>query len=114
MKIATRFATPLLALAIAAAPGLALHAQAYGPPPQAPGGWDAPPPEYHDAGRRGFHDGVDAVRNDFDAHRRLDPHRNPLFHHPPVPGPFHDEYRNGFERGYNVGLQHGNYGSYSR
>jgi hypothetical protein len=56
--------------------------------------------------RRAFHDGIQAARNDIDAHRRPDYRRSPLFHHPPVPGPRHDEYRNAFERGYDVALHH--------
>jgi hypothetical protein len=64
--------------------------------------------------RRAFRDGIAAARNDMDAHRRLDYHRSPLYKHPPVTGPHHDEYRNAFERGYDVALRHANVPGYDR
>ncbi|HEX4155221.1 MAG TPA: hypothetical protein VHY48_06375 [Acidobacteriaceae bacterium] len=122
MTNSTRFTVPMLAVALCAVPAFGLHAGQQGPPPPPPpgqnyesGAWDAPPPEYHDPmTQRAFHDGVSAARNDMDAHRRLDYHRSPLFKHPPVPGPSHDEYRNAFERGYDVALRHAGVPGYAR
>src|ERR1700739_3746955 len=72
MKL-NRLAVPVLALALGTT-GLVM-AQPYGvpqeppPPGYGPGGWDAPPPEFRDIQRQGFHDGVEGARKDFDNHR---------------------------------------------
>ncbi len=63
-------------------------------------GWDAPPNEFSEIGRRGFHDGLEAARFDFGQHRPMAFQRNQQYRHPPTPGRFRDDYRNGFQRGY--------------
>ena len=112
MKIARYLTSASLAAALlsSVAP---LHAQ-YGPPQGPPpgnyagqGGWDAPPPEFNnDAMRRGFHDGIEGAHKDFDNHRRPDVNNRDEYRHPNVPGQLRHDYRAGFRRGYNVGVQH--------
>ena len=63
---------------------------------------DMPPGYSSDVARRGFHDGMETARNDWQANRTMDPYHNPAFRHPPVPGQFRQEYRNAFLRGYDV------------
>ena len=70
------------------------------------GGWDAPPQEFRDVQRRGFHDGIEAGRRDFESHRPPNVERNAEFRRPPVPPPARDEYREGFRRGYDSFFSH--------
>jgi hypothetical protein len=95
----------------AALSGTAASAQQYGPPPppryQQQGGWDAPPPEFAAAQQRGFHDGIEGAKKDFENHRppnvtNRDEYRNPSF----VAPPDRRSYREGFRRGYDVGVRH--------
>lgn len=79
------------------------------PPPQgySQGGWDQAPPEFREAQQRGFRDGVQGARKDFDNHRppnvnNRDEYRNPKFIAPPD----RRDYRMGFRRGYEVAVQH--------
>ena len=91
----------------------AASAQYYGPPPQRPDSygpvqpWETAPPEFRAAMQRGFHDGVEGARKDFQNHRppnvnNRDEFRNPHFIAPPD----RHDYRMGFRRGYEVGVQH--------
>lgn len=70
------------------------------------GGWDAPPPEFRDIQRQGFHDGLEAAHNDFDNHYPPNIEQRREFRHPPVPFQFRDDYRDGFRRGYNMAFSH--------
>lgn len=105
----TRWTAPVLLLAMAASTAVA-SAQFYGPPPRpgyAQGGWDAPPQEFREAMRRGFHDGVEGARKDYKNHRppnvdNRDEYRNPHFIAPPD----RHDYREGFRRGYAVAVSH--------
>ena len=105
----TRWIAPILSLAMAASAAVAV-AQYYGPPPPqayAQGGWDAPPAEFQAAMRRGFHDGVEGARKDYQNHRppnvnNRDEYRNPHFIAPPD----RHDYRDGFRRGYAVAVSH--------
>ncbi len=79
----------------------------YGGPPQGPGGWDAPPSEYNDdIHRQGFRDGISAARSDFEQHRQPNSQYRPEYRHPPVPRPARNDYRSGFQRGYDVATHH--------
>ena len=98
-----------LALFIASTTGV-MVAQYYGPPParyaQEPG-WDQVPPEFRAAQQRGFRDGVEGARKDFQNHRppnvqNRDEYRNPHF----IPPPDRADYRMGFRRGYEVAVRH--------
>ena len=91
----------------------ALTAQRYygpqGPPPPpayGPRAWDAPPEEFRDIQRQGFHDGVEGARHDVDNHRRPDVNNRDEFRHPHVPPSLRRDYREGFRRGYDVAMQH--------
>jgi hypothetical protein len=105
----TRTATAFLSLALFASTGAALAQYGppqYGPPPQQ-GGWDAPPPQFAIAQQRGYRDGVEGARKDFDNHRppnvnNRDEFRNPHFIAPPD----RQSYRQGFREGYRVAVQH--------
>ncbi|WP_263379864.1 hypothetical protein [Granulicella paludicola] len=110
-RTTTRTATALLSFALLAASGVASAQYYQGPPPQGPGydrgGWDAPPPQFAAAQQRGFHDGVEGARRDFDNHRRpdvnnRDEYRNPHFIAPPD----RQSYREGFRQGYRVAVEH--------
>jgi hypothetical protein len=70
--------------------------------------WDAPPDEFRDVQRQGFHDGIEAARHDFDAHRRADAADHEAFRHPHVPRDQRDDYREGFRRGYERAMAHMN------
>ena len=112
---AKKFLIPALTLALTAGTALA-NAQYYGPqgpPPPPPGydhdrgGWDQAPQEFRDAMRRGFQDGVNGARKDFDNHRppnvnNRDEFRRPNFIAPPD----RHDYREGFRRGYAIAVQH--------
>src|SRR5260370_32511088 len=58
----------------------------------------------NDVERRGYRDGVEEARRDVQFNRNQDPDDQPQFRNPPVPPPIADEYREGFMRGYEVGL----------
>lgn len=100
-----RFAIPALSLAMLASSASVL-AQYYGPP-QGPPAWDAAPPAFRAAQQRGFHDGVEGARKDFENHRRpdvnnRDEYRNPKFIAPPD----RRDYRYGFRQGYETAVRH--------
>ena len=75
-------------------------------------GWDAPPPELDEVSRRGFHDGIEGARKDYENHRRPDVNNRDEFRHPPVARRDREAYRHGFERGYQVGVDHLMHGRY--
>ena len=119
-----RALTLVAAMSLAAAPSLATALLLMGsgmataqyaqqgpppPPPQAYGqeGWEQAPPEFRAAQQRGFRDGIQGARKDFDNHRppnvnNRDEFRNPKFIAPPD----RRDYRMGFRRGYEVAVQH--------
>lgn len=75
---------------------------AYGP--QQP--WEAPPSEYQEIQRRGFHDGIEGARKDYGNHRRPDVNNRDEYRHPRVARRDRRAYREAFRRGYSVGVQH--------
>jgi hypothetical protein len=106
----TRIIAPSLLLALLAGATIA-DAQYYqGPPPQQPmyaQNWMAPPPEFAAAQQRGFHDGIEGAKRDYENHRppnvnNRDEYRNPHFIAPPD----RRDYRFGFARGYQVAVRH--------
>lgn len=118
MTIVTRTVTqgmkwtaPVLALALMTGSAVMAHAQ-YGPPPPNGGyqgdrgGWDAPPQEFRDVQRQGFHDGIEGARRDFENHRRPNVNNRDEYRHPRFGGPDRHAYREAFRRGYSVGVQH--------
>lgn len=68
--------------------------------------WESPPGDYHEVGRRGFHDGIEGARRDFENHRKPDVKNREEYRHPPVAESERDEYRAAFRRGYDVGVEH--------
>ncbi len=110
MKIARVLTNAGLALSLVC-PWAAVHAQ-YGPPPGPPppgygqGGWDAPPQEMNDVERRGFHDGLEGARKDYENHRPPNVNNRDEYRHPNVPPPLRHDYRMGFRRGYAAGVRH--------
>lgn len=109
----TWFAVSALALALGATSG-GIAARAYATPAPAPaqpqydgqGRWDEPPSEYRDAGRTGFHDGIEAARKDFEGHRHKDADDHEAYRHPPVDRNLRDDYRHAFREGYSRAMQH--------
>lgn len=94
----------MAALAVPAGAAGVPAAPAYGYAMQGP--WDAPPPELDEVTRRGFHDGIEGARKDYENHRRPDVNNRDEFRHPPVHERDREAYRHGFERGYRVGVEH--------
>jgi len=70
------------------------------------GDWDAPPREWNDIQRRGYHDGIEGARRDFENHRRPDVDNRDEYRHPDVPADMRGAYREGFRRGYDVAMSH--------
>ncbi len=70
------------------------------------GGWDAPPAEFREVQRKGFHDGIEGARKDFDNHRPPNVNNREEYRHPHVDSSMRDDYREGFRRGYDVAVQH--------
>jgi hypothetical protein len=68
--------------------------------------WDAPPDEFRDVQRQGFHDGIEAAHRDFDQHRRADADDHEAFRHPPVTHDQRNDYRDGFRHGYERAMAH--------
>jgi hypothetical protein len=86
-------------------------AKAQGPPPPPPGYYNQPwtrvPDDYrNDIARRGFHDGIEGARRDFENHRQLNVNNRDEYRHPDVPHDARREYRDAFRKGYDVGVQH--------
>ena len=110
-----RLATSALALAIisTAATSFAQYGppppQGYGSPPRegyGQGGWDAPPQELREVSRQGFRDGIVGAQRDLENHRRPNVNNRDEFRHPHVPGNVRNDYRMGFQRGYDAGIAH--------
>jgi hypothetical protein len=69
--------------------------------------WDTPPAEYRDeVQRRGYHEGVEAARRDFNEHRRSDADDHDAYRHPPVEGSARNDFREGFREGYRRAMEH--------
>ena len=68
--------------------------------------WQRPPDAWNDIQRRGFHDGIEGAHKDFDNHRRPEVDNRDEYRHPNVPPPMWGAYREGFRRGYDVGMSH--------
>jgi hypothetical protein len=69
-------------------------------------GWDDVPPGFRDVQRKGFHDGIEGAKKDFDNHRRPDVNNRDEYRHPHVPASDREDYRDGFRRGYEVATNH--------
>ena len=87
--------------------------KAYGAPAGSPTpaigqdrGWDAPPGELNETQRRGFRDGIEGARKDFENHRRFTPDNRDEYRNPHLPFDLREAYQEGFRRGYAVGVAH--------
>lgn len=72
--------------------------------------WDAPPDEFRDVQRKGFHDGIEGARKDFENRRPPNVENRDEFRHPHVARDVRDDYREGFRRGYEHATSHFNGG----
>jgi len=105
-----KFAVPVLAMTagvtgatVSVAHAAAPAAQGY---VQVQGGWDAPPAEFREIQRKGFHDGIEGARKDFDHHRMPDVNRREEYRHPHVDPAVREDYREGYRRGYEIAMHH--------
>ncbi len=85
--------------------------KAFAAPAQEPGvaeqqRWDVPPHEFSEIKRKGFHDGVEGARKDFDRHRPPNVQDRDEYRHPHVDESARDDYREGFRRGYDAAMSH--------
>ncbi len=109
------------ALLVGTSPAL----RAQGPPPPPPGyyqggpppgyqpqPWEAPPAEFQEIERRGFHDGIEGARKDFNNHRPPSVENRDEYRHPSVGGADRRAYRQAFRRGYQAGVDHIYHGGY--
>ncbi len=69
-------------------------------------GWETPPPDLHGAEQQGYHDGIEGARKDAGNHREPNVQNRDEYRHPRVPEHDRDAYREGFRRGYDVGVEH--------
>ncbi|MES2392410.1 MAG: hypothetical protein V4555_12270 [Acidobacteriota bacterium] len=97
----------LLSLSLLAGASVAGAQYYQGPPPERHfgNGWEAPPPEFAAVEQRGYRDGVDGARKDFENHRQptvmnRDEYRNPHFIRPFE----RRDYLMGFRRGYDAAV----------
>jgi hypothetical protein len=75
-------------------------------PPPPPPQWDAFPTEFNDIQRRGFHDGMEGARRDYENHRRPDVDNRDEYRYPHVPPELREAYREAFRRGYDRAMAH--------
>ena len=68
--------------------------------------WDAPPSEFREAQRQGFHDGIEGARRDFNNHRPPNVENREEFRHPHVSRDLREDYREGFRAGYERAMSH--------
>jgi hypothetical protein len=68
--------------------------------------WDQPPGEFRDAQRKGFHDGIEGARKDFQNHRPPNVENRDEYRHPSVSHDLRGDYRDGFRAGYERAMSH--------
>lgn len=68
--------------------------------------WDQPPGEFREAQRRGFHDGVEGARKDFENHRPPNVENREEYRHPHISSDLRGDYRDGFRAGYERAMSH--------
>jgi hypothetical protein len=68
--------------------------------------WQTAPRELNESQQRGFHDGIEGARKDFDNHRQPNVENRDEYRHPSLPPEMREAYREGFRRGYQVGVEH--------
>ena len=83
-----------------------MHAQYAPQPGPQSGAWNNAPSEFNDAQRRGFQDGMEGARKDYENHRTPNVNNRDEYRHPNVPKGLRHDYREGFQRGYDDGVRH--------
>lgn len=68
--------------------------------------WDRPPADYRDVQQRGYRDGIEAARHDFEHHRHADADDHDQYRHPHVSHEDRDAYREAFRHGYERAMAH--------
>jgi hypothetical protein len=69
--------------------------------------WGIPPAEFQAIARKGFTDGVEGARKDYENHRPPDVNNRDEYRHPHGGSVAErEDYRRGFARGYQVGVAH--------
>ena len=68
--------------------------------------WNQPPAEFREIQQRGYHDGIEGARKDYDNHRRPDVNNRDEYRHPHVSDSAKSDYREGFRRGYETAWDH--------
>lgn len=69
--------------------------------------WNRAPDAWNEIQRRGFRDGLDGARKDFENHRQPDVNNRDEYRHPDdIPSAMIGAYREGFRRGYDRGMSH--------
>jgi hypothetical protein len=104
-----RSSLPLVALFLGALPWAAPQAAAALAQPAAYAQdrpWDVPPGEFNDIQRRGFHDGVEGARRDYNNHRNPDVNNRDEYRSPDLPPDLREPYRAAFRRGYETAASH--------
>jgi len=111
MKMKTRIAAALLAAGMIAAPAAMMaqgpppYGQGYGPGPQGPGGWDAPPSGFtRDIQRNGWRDGMNGASKDFENRRSINVNNRDEYRN--YRGPEPRVYRTAFRAGYQAWWRH--------
>ena len=109
MKKMIRFTTPLIAVALMSIAPAFVRAQATPKNNQtqnAPAAeWNTPPAGTEQA-QQGYRDGIEALKLDTAAKRKIDAKVSHLYLHPPVKGAAKDEYRASFVAGYEAAQKH--------
>ena len=108
-----RIAASAIALAILSTAPAFVHAQATQNQKQnqkaAVEDWNTPPAGTEQA-QQGYKDGIEALKLDMAAKRKIDAQASYLYTHPPVKGAARDEYRSSFVQGYQAALKHASSG----
>jgi len=113
MRTSKNILTSLVFAAVLfAIPSTSMHAQQGPPPPPPPypgygsEPWSEPPQELQGVERKGFHEGIEGARKDYENHRPPSVENRDEYRHPSVPHRDRDAYRAAFQRGYQVGVEH--------
>ena len=107
MKYLTRFATPLMAVAIMSSVPTMAHAQATPAATTQTAGTDFDAPQPGTEEYAAYKDGMEAAKLDTLAKRKIDAKASHLYVHPPVKGDAKEAYRTHFERGYQAAIKSG-------
>src|SRR3984893_17355897 len=68
--------------------------------------WNLPTQEFREIQQKGYHDGIEGARKDYDNHRRPDVNNRDEYRHPHVPESARADYREGYRRGYETAMDH--------